>query len=818
MNRFLALLAAAVIAIGTVGCGGGGTSADPLGTDSLTFGYKSTTTDSDWVTAPQVNTNGTVVLTARVTNASGKAVVGREVSFGFVSHTGGGSLNSESSAGATVGIDVVRASISNGASMIVNIVVGGGGTDGRLIALQGSATSLPTGQSSILTATVTNGSGDAIVGATVSFSIATNNSGATLSVLNGGKTDAVGRAMAIYTAGATSGVQDMVLAQISGVATAPPLTLTIPSATATASTKTVALTATTVSLAAGENSILTSKVTDGSGNPISGQTVTFRFLGGVAAPSGATLTILNGGVTDASGQALAVYTAGSNTPTANLQDVVEASVTGASGAVLITRAAGSGVGTADYISYLSPSVSTVSAGQMSVITATVRHEGEYGETTSPQTITFTIPVNNSGASFIDSTGAIVSTITIPMQLDYLSWTDISVTYKAGTNVSGTEVEDMIQAVLGNGSTSAVLITRTSSTSSGASGYHLALSADSTSMTANQSAVVTATVTDGSNNPVSGQTVTFALLTDNSGATFTTVNGTTDSSGTAVAVYKAGTTGSSTVQDVVQAAIPGSAGALVMTRTVAGSSGGATGFSISVAPVDVTIASIGAGELSVIVATVKNANGSVAVGQTVTFGFLGGTAPSGATLTLINGGVTDPNGEAWAVYTAGATNPTQNIQDVVQASVTGAAGATIVTRQAAAQGNRFDYFQTDPSTTVAQRLSAYLPAPVNCMLKAKVTSSGLGATVPQPVVGETVTFTILRGPGKFDGLATKTALTDTNGEAYIYFDQPVPAPVTTTDPGPPPVDVVTNFETIVRATIPVSLNAPKGGDAIVIVYW
>ncbi len=800
MNRFLALLAATVIALGTAGCGGGGTSADPLGTDSLIFGYLSTSTSTDWVTAPQVNTSGTVALTARVTNASGKAVVNREVTFS-VSGTGGGFLSGATAmtnasgdavviytAGSASGVDVVRASISNGASMIANMIVGGGGTDGRQIALQGSATSLSAGQKSVLTATVTNGTGSPVIGATVVFSFISNASGApAITILNGGRTDGVGRAMAIYTAGAAGDVQDIVQAQIVGLAAAPPLTLTITAATATA-TKTLALSAGSVSLAAGESSILTAKVTDGSGNPLSGQTVTFRFLGGGAAPSGATLSVLNGGTTDASGQALAVYTAGSVTPTLSLQDIVEAAVAGASGAVLIARTSSTAVAPVGNHMTLVADVTSLAAGQNSILTAKVT-DGS-GNPLSGQTVAFRFL--GGGAAPSGATLTILNSGTTDANGQALA------VYTAGSATPTSSIQDIVEAAV-TGSSGAVVITRTSGNAVAPLGNRIALTTDLTSLVAGQSAVLTATVTDGSGNPVGGQTVTFAPVIVNSGATLVTINGTTDSNGRAVAIYTAGAASPTlTLYDTIQASVVGSAGALVMTRTAPGGGGGTGGgFSIIVVP---TLESVAAGELNAIVATVRNADGTAASGQTVAFRFLGGTpAPSGATLSVLNGGITDPNGEVWVIYTAGATNPTQNVQDVVEATVTGAAGATIITRKSASTGNRFDFFVTIPDTSVA-RFSLIIPTPSNCMLKAKVTSSSLGATVPSPVVGETVTFSIFRGPGTLPAL--NTAVTDTNGEAWILFNQPVPAA----------------GETIVRATIPVSTNSPNGGDAVVIVYW
>lgn len=211
------------------------------------------------------------------------------------------------------------------------------------------------------------------------------------------------------------------------------------------------------SLTAGQSSIITVEVTNGDINdnkPVREQEVTFTIPGN---NSGATLTVLNK-TTDANGQALALFTAGSNSPNEDVEDTVQASVEGASGAVTIKRFADTNP-VEDFISSISSSPSTMTGGQMSIITAKVT-TGNASEEGSNQTITFTIPANNSGASLINSVGASVSSITTTMKMSPGNILTISVIYKAGINDSGTEVQDIVQAVLGNGSTNYVIITRT----------------------------------------------------------------------------------------------------------------------------------------------------------------------------------------------------------------------------------------------------------------------------------------------------------------------------------------------------------------------
>ena len=337
--RFLSLLVAAVIAVGIGGCGGGGTSGDPLGTDSITF--------ADTSGSGAVSLNGVLTLKATVKNAAGAAVLGREVSFGFVSNASGATLASSNvstngsgeatiryMAGATASIDVVRASISNGAMMDVTVTVGGGSATGT-----------------------------------------------------------------------------------------------------------------------------------------------------------------------------------------------------------------------DYISSLSASLPTLSQGLMTIITAKVS-----SSKVSNQTITFTIPVNNSGASFIDNSGASVSTLTIPMQLSGgTTTTDILATYKAGSLVSGTQVEDIVRATLGNGSTSSIIITRTAATTTTA--FTIAVSAAPALLTADGSnSIITANVKNSLGTVMSGITVNFAVSGVTPLGTLSVASAITGGSGDAVTTFTGNGVGATGATSVVTASI------------------------------------------------------------------------------------------------------------------------------------------------------------------------------------------------------------------------------------------------------------------------
>jgi hypothetical protein len=187
----------------------------------------------------------------------------------------------------------------------------------------------------------------------------------------------------------------------------------------------------------------------------------------------------------------------------------------------------------------------------------------------------------------------------------------------------------------------------------------------TSVTAGQVCIITATVTSGST-AAGGVTATFALPVNNSGATLTTPSGTgttvtatTDSTGNAVAIYQPGTTDfDRTVSDSVQASVTGASTAVSITRT---------GSYVSDIRIDVSnsVSPSWNGQ-SVMTATVINNDGTPISGVTVTFSVAaGGTAggsvsPSTAT--------TDNNGDAVSVYKANNTAIT-SATDVVIVSVT-----------------------------------------------------------------------------------------------------------------------------------------------------
>ena len=211
-------------------------------------------------------------------------------------------------------------------------------------------------------------------------------------------------------------------------------------------------------LEAGQNAIITATVTDGSQSPkaIIGAKVTFSVLNNIDA----SIVAINGGITDAEGKAFSLYTAGKNNPTLETKETIQASVADASSMLIVTRTAI----TEDQIEEITASSTTVSEGDISIITAKIAHKGVYGEISS-QTITFSIPINNSGASLIDGNGVQSPSITIPVNLPWNTSVEVSVAYQAGTSISEGDIQDVVRAGLSNDYSRAIIITRTAETAS-----------------------------------------------------------------------------------------------------------------------------------------------------------------------------------------------------------------------------------------------------------------------------------------------------------------------------------------------------------------
>jgi len=752
-------------------------------------------------------------ITATVKDDTGALVTGQAVTFGYVTAppSGAGNLQvvgtgttdadgqataiyTAGSANATLKVqDIIRVSIpaSAKAVIITRTAAAGSSETAYNLSITASPTSLKIGKNSIITATLTSGSGAAANGKTIAFAfVGTAASGAANPVvLNGGVTDANGRAYAIYTAGAntpTSNLEDIIGATYTytdGVATAAVI-LTREASPITPTGYNISLTASVTSLKAQQYSILTASVKDATGNAANNQAVTFSFVG-TAASGAAPPVVLNGGVTDANGNAYAVYTPGANLPTEDLQDTIQASVTGATAAIIITRSGTASASTVPpgYIITLTPEKTSLKTGEKSILTAIVK-DGS-GNLVSGLRVTFeTLLPSPSGAlaptvvnGTTDASGQATAIFT------------------AGSTSPTLEVQDTVKASVNSGgyyAASAAIITRVASTAVPQAGYMLTLTAEKTSLKAGKSSILTATVEDASGNLVSGLTVTFTTLAPSpSGATLSdidagtsglTATGVTDANGRAIAIFTAGSTSPTLeVQDTVSASVTDgtytAANAIIITREASTATAPA-GLRMTLSA---NLYALNAGKQSIITATVVNSEGNPASNLPVLFGW----APnnSGATRAEINT-TTDASGRAVMIYTAGSTGSDER-EDVVTASVTDGtyttAEAVIITRLASS------VVPTGLALTLTPT-PVSLPANATSLLVARVTNADGTAAA-----GEEVTFSFTGGSAPSgatlsdidagtSGLTSATGVTDINGQAVALYTAGNTSPALSIDDG------------------------------------
>jgi hypothetical protein len=223
-------------------------------------------------------------------------------------------------------------------------------------------------------------------------------------------------------------------------------------------------------------------------------------------------------------------------------------------------------GTTVALATLSASQTTVSAGQSSIITATVTGAAPgtvtsgTGAALSGQTVTFSLPVTGSGAPTLSAASVVTDS----------SGNAVTV-YTSGVGSPTDTVNDAIQATLTNGSSKAVIVTRSNQAAT-ANAVALTSSclgvATSFTVLPSNSCVVTATVKNASGSAISGIVVTFATVVSGTGAVLPPVppvpgiNVTTDSSGNAITTYTAG--GTPGKSDVITATITGGNAAIVIT--------------------------------------------------------------------------------------------------------------------------------------------------------------------------------------------------------------------------------------------------------------
>ena len=392
MRMFLLLIAALVLSA----CGGGETSGDPLGTDSITVKAEPAT----------VGAGQESVITATVARFNENPAIERSVTFTFRTNNSGGTLRAvnnrvdgqnQARAVYTAGwnapgaeiSDTIQASLPNGAGAVVVITRAGNG----IAEITAEPAEVEANQSSVVTVFVSDSSDKPISGATVFFSIPVANSGSPALTAYSAFTDGLGRATTVYTPGIASPdqtVSDTVEARLSnGSSRSVVITRTGEAVEPVEPTEPLAISVAAVptSVSAGGLSIITATL---AGDNKSGVRVAFSLP---VNNSGATLSSSTA-VTDGAGKAVVTYQAGGNNPTADVQDTVRAVVGSISSTAAITR---TGSTTKTYsISLLGQTLFSVLQGETisDVLTATVSDSSF--NLVSGMTVTFSI-VSGGGA-------------------------------------------------------------------------------------------------------------------------------------------------------------------------------------------------------------------------------------------------------------------------------------------------------------------------------------------------------------------------------------------------------------------------------------
>ncbi len=283
---------------------------------------------------------------------------------------------------------------------------------------------------------------------------------------------------------------------------------------------------------------------------------------------------------------------------------------------------------------------------------------------------------------------------------------------------------------------------------------ITLTADSTTVAAGGSITITAKVTNktaaGTDVPVLGERVAFALLTNNGGSLQVPRNE-TGADGIVRAVFTAGS--GTLLPDTIRATTSnGATATITITKT-----GGIVGPRLS--SLTAGSSTLTAGQTTTITAVVHDQNGNVVANELVTF-----------TLVLDNSGGrfrtdahtwagtiqvrTDQSGQAIAVYMAGDKDPSVTVQDTIKAYLaSGSDRIVLITRSVQAVGNAVTLAAT-PNTGLLGGQTSILTATVK---------NAQGVSISNEVV--TFSITVNASGGR---LLSDSARTDGTGVATVIY--------------------------------------------------
>lgn len=592
---------------------------------NVAFGATAASVMSMNASPNQVKPGGTSTLVVAVLDNNGNPVANEPITLSFVGTPGSGTpelgaTTGMTSAGGVVaftytagnanGLDTIRATASNGTTWTQSISVDAGNIVVGSVAASVTNASIPvsTGQT-VIRATVLDAAGQAMPDITVNFAASAGSLGASSAT-----TDENGIASVVLTAG--SQVQTAVVE-----ATTAGFSSTAQVAFHAGAAANVTMSAAPSTLRPQLSSNLYAYVTDANNNPVAGETVTFAVSSpaGSGQPSLSSLTA----VTNIDGMATIVYTAGLNNGT----DTLTARTSNASsGSVAVTVS-----GTAVVVS----SISLQSGTGASVLVADGVSQVALRANVTDRT---GLPAVGVTVNFVTTAGAL-SVSNAVTDADGIAEVTLTSAIHTGAatisaNASGFVASSTVTFVPGQPSLAKFTVI-----------------GPAQAIFANTTTPIHVVVLDANDNPISGQTVTYTVTTNNSGGGFpiatypvfasTSTTITTNAEGLATATYTAGPV---VATDSIRAALIGTGLEKSTTVSVQAGQAGTQASQITIGTSRTSVRSDNS-ETATLTVTALSSDNVVVPGVTVNFSASGGQL-SAASM------VTDSEGKATVNFSSG----------------------------------------------------------------------------------------------------------------------------------------------------------------------
>ena len=309
LSQFLKFFVVGVITLFLWGCDGGTTEIVQQSSDSDSTNSTSSSTgvpSSIALTAPSLtisaDSSTSVVITATVTDSSGTAVSGQNITFTRSVETPGSISNSadtnallrvveitsDSNGQATVtltgdgviGTSIIEATVGSISQTIsINLVAGNPAT----LSLSSSPTSVNPSGESIISAIVRDSFGILVPGEAISFRVTTDNSGAPNTILGNSLTNSAGVATVDYVAGSTAGTDTITASSVSLTTLSNTLDIDVSSSASIGIASSISLGTTQTAVATGDDgdiATISANILDGNNAGIEGIEVSFSATGG----------------------------------------------------------------------------------------------------------------------------------------------------------------------------------------------------------------------------------------------------------------------------------------------------------------------------------------------------------------------------------------------------------------------------------------------------------------------------------------------------------------------------------------------------------